>query len=106
MKTTAKRNPPPAFRVFVSSTFTDMRQYRDAISQALNKADCIPYGMERFGAATVPPLKVCYEELENSQIYICALGMRYGSIDADRGSRIHSLSMKKRTNWESRFWHF
>lgn len=95
MKTIATKSPPPAFRVFVSSTFTDMRQYRDAISQALNKADCIPYGMERFGAATVPPLEVCYEELENSQIYICALGMRYGSVDADSGKSYTQLEYEK-----------
>ena len=72
-----------------------MRQYRDAISSALNKADCVPYGMERFGAASAPPLDVCFEELEKSQIYICALGMRYGSIDAASGKSYTHLEYEK-----------
>lgn len=95
MASTTVNTPPPAFRVFISSTFTDMRQYRDAISSALNKADCIPYGMERFGASSTPPLDVCFEELEKSQIYICALGMRYGSIDAETGKSYTHLEYEK-----------
>lgn len=73
--------PPPAFRVFVSSTYTDMLPFRDAVRNALNKADCIACGMERFGADSRPPLDVCYDELEKCQIYVCVLGMRYGTID-------------------------
>lgn len=73
--------PPAAYRVFVSSTYVDMQPYREAIRAALNKADCVPYGMERFGAASISPLEKCYEELEKSQIYLCAIGMKYGSVD-------------------------
>lgn len=91
----SSQTPPPAFRVFVSSTYTDMLPYREAIQTALNRADCIPYGMERFGAEPVPPLDVCYRELEASQIYICALGMRYGSIDAETGKSYTQLEFEK-----------
>lgn len=91
----ASQNPPPAFRVFVSSTYTDMLPYREAIQSALNKADCIPYGMERFGAEAIPPLEVCYKELESSQIYVCALGMRYGSIDEATGKSYTQLEYEK-----------
>lgn len=87
--------PPPAFRVFVSSTYTDMIPYRDAINTALNKADCLSYGMERFGASSTPTLNTCYEELQKSQIYICALGMRYGSIDKDTGKSYTHLEYDK-----------
>ena len=91
----APQTPPPAFRVFVSSTYTDMLPYREAIQTALNKADCVPYGMERFGAETIPPLEVCYRELEASQIYVCALGMRYGSIDEETGKSYTQLEYEK-----------
>lgn len=74
-------SPSPAYRVFVSSTYTDMLPYRNAIRDALNKADCLAYGMERFGAASLPPLEMCYNELKSCQIYVCAIGMRYGSVD-------------------------
>lgn len=95
MTSKINQKPPAAFRVFISSTYSDMRQYREAIIAALNKADCIPYGMERFGAAAVPPLEICYEELENSQIYICALGMRYGSVDEKSGKSYTQLEYEK-----------
>lgn len=89
------QTPPPTFRVFVSSTYTDMLPYREAIQTALNKADCVPYGMERFGAEAIPPLEVCYRELEASQIYVCAFGMRYGSIDEETGKSYTQLEYEK-----------
>lgn len=94
-RTVVKKDPPPAFRVFVSSTYTDMLPYREAIQSALNKADCIAYGMERFGAQAIPPLEACYQELENSQIYICALGMRYGSVDEKTQKSFTQLEFEK-----------
>ena len=94
-KNISAQTPPPAFRVFVSSTYKDMLPYREAIQTALNKADCVPYGMERFGAETIPPLDVCFRELEASQIYICALGMRYGTIDDDSGKSYTQLEYEK-----------
>lgn len=90
-----KKDPPPAFRVFVSSTWSDMLPYREAIQNALNKADCVPYGMERFGAQAIPPLEACYNELEKSQIYLCALGMRYGSIDEKTKKSFTQLEFEK-----------
>ena len=94
-RTINKQTPPPAFRVFISSTFSDMKQYREAIQTAVNRADCVAYGMERFGAETIPPLDVCFEELKKSQIYICALGMRYGSIDSKTGKSYTQLEFEK-----------
>lgn len=95
MATKNTKTPPPAYRVFVSSTYSDMLPYREAIRNAITKADCIPYGMERFGAAAIPPLDVCYEELGASQIYICALGMRYGSIDEPTQKSYTQLEYEK-----------
>lgn len=88
-------SPLPAYRVFVSSTYTDMLRFRDSIKDALNKADCLAYGMERFGARAIPPLETCYEELKGCQIYICALGMRYGSIDEQTQKSYTQLEYEK-----------
>lgn len=87
--------PAPAYRVFVSSTFSDMLRYRESIRDALNKADCIAYGMERFGANSIPPLDTCFEELKACQIYVCALGMRYGSIDEQTQKSYTQLEYEK-----------
>lgn len=91
----AQQTPIPAFRVFISSTYTDMIPYREAIQTALNRADCLSYGMERFGAQAIPPLDVCYRELEASQIYLCVLGMRYGSVDKSTGKSYTQLEYEK-----------
>lgn len=88
-------SPLPAYRVFVSSTYTDMLRYRDSIREALNKADCLAYGMERFGARAIPPIETCYEELKSCQIYICALGMRYGSVDEQTQKSYTQLEYEK-----------
>lgn len=98
MATERKINPQTTtstFRVFISSTYTDMIPYREAIQTALNRADCLSYGMERFGAQAIPPLDACYKELEASQIYICVLGMRYGTIDNETGKSYTQLEYEK-----------
>lgn len=38
------------YQVFVSSTFTDLKDERSAVIQTLMKMDCIPAGMELFPA--------------------------------------------------------
>ncbi|MBD5527311.1 MAG: DUF4062 domain-containing protein [Lachnospiraceae bacterium] len=58
-----------------------MLRYRGSISETLNKSDCLAYGLERFKARVIAPIETCYEERRGYQIYICAFGMRYGSID-------------------------
>lgn len=87
--------PIATFKVFVSSTYTDMRPYRDAIRTATIKAGCVPCGMEYFGAEAIPPLEVCFRELADSHIYICAIGMRYGSIDKETGKSYTQLEFEK-----------
>lgn len=39
------------YQVFVSATFTDLEDERQAILQTLMQMDCIPAGMELFPAA-------------------------------------------------------
>lgn len=84
-----------SYNVFVSSTWEDMQSYREAVRGALNKAGCIPCGMERFSASAQSPLETCFEELKKSQLYICILGMRYGSIDKESGKSYTELEYEK-----------
>lgn len=96
--TATKKNsvqPVPTYRVFVSSTYSDMQKYRDAISNALLKANCMPVGMEWFGATTTPPIETCYSELSSCQIYLCALGMRYGEVDVTTQKSFTHLEFEK-----------
>lgn len=89
------KTPPPAYRIFISSTYVDMIQFRDALQEAIKNCDAIPYGMERFVPAPVRPLDRCYEEISSSQIYILLLGHRYGEIDKDTGKSFTELEYEK-----------
>lgn len=90
-----RKAPTPTYRVFVSSTYTDMIPYRDAIKEAIERSNCMAIGMERFGARAVPPLETCFNQLTECQIYVCAIGMRYGSIDKGTGKSYTQLEFEK-----------
>lgn len=87
--------PPPAYRIFVSSTYVDMIPYREALTNAIKNCDAIAYGMERFVPAPIRPLDRCYEEISNSQIFILLIGHRYGEVDLDSGKSYTELEYIK-----------
>lgn len=88
-------SPPPAYRIFISSTYVDMIPYREAIQTAITNCDAVAYGMERFVPAPIRPLDRCFEEIANSQIYVLLLGHRYGEIDSDTGKSYTELEYDK-----------
>lgn len=94
-KTDRTASPPPAYRIFISSTYVDMIPYRDALQTAITNCDSVAYGMERFVPAPIRPLDRCYEEIAGSQIYILLLGHRYGEIDSDSGKSYTELEFEK-----------
>jgi len=71
--------------IFVSSTYTDMRTYRDCARSVLNRFNADIRGMENFGARTQKPLDTCLEEVKSSELFIGIIGMRYGSVDRNTG---------------------
>lgn len=83
MTTKAVGNPPPAYRVFISSTYDDMKDYRNAAAEAMTNIQAIPMGMERFTATTQPVIDRCYEEIRQCQFCVSIIGFRYGSIYKD-----------------------
>lgn len=88
-------NPPPAYRIFISSTFIDMIPYREALQAAITNCDAVAYGMERFVPAPIRPLDRCYEEIAGSQIFVLLIGHRYGEIDGETGKSYTELEYEK-----------
>lgn len=66
---------------FISSTYIDMREYRDAVIKDLQGRAGIINAQEFFGARDSKPLDTCLDELEKSNVFLLFLGPRYGSID-------------------------
>lgn len=78
-------------QVFVSSTYTDLIEERQAAVQAILDAGHIPAGMELFKAGNDSQLKTIYKWIDESDVYMLILGGRYGSIDSKSGKSYTQL---------------
>lgn len=68
-------------QVFVSSTFSDLIQERQAAVEAILTAGHIPAGMELFTAGDESQMEVIKQWIDESDVYLLILGGRYGSIE-------------------------
>ncbi|TCK63609.1 DUF4062 domain-containing protein [Curtobacterium sp. PhB136] len=71
------------YRVFVSSTFTDLVEERREVMQALLELDCMPAGMELFPSSDAQQWDIIERTLDNCDYYIVVVGGRYGSLTAE-----------------------
>ena len=72
-------------QVFVSSTYTDLIEERQAAVEAILDAGHIPAGMELFKAGNESQLKTIYKWIDESDVYMLILGGRYGSVEPKSG---------------------
>jgi Domain of unknown function (DUF4062) len=77
-------NPPT---VFVSSTFRDLKPYRDATKEQIARRDFLFRGMEHFGAdpAGNTPAKKIIDAVQQADVYVGVFGVRYGYVASDSG---------------------
>lgn len=93
--------PRRKLQVFVSSTFTDLRDQRQAAVEAILQAGHIPAGMELFGADDKKQMEVIHGWIADSDVFLLLIAGRYGSVDADSGKSYthleyeHALSLGK-----------
>ena len=69
------------YQIFLSSTFTDLREERQAVSRAILDLGHIPAGMEMFPAADVEQLDYIKKVIDECDYYLLIVGARYGSLD-------------------------
>jgi len=68
-------------RIFISSTFRDLRPEREAVRDVLSRRSRVtPWGMELFASSPEKPLKVCLEWLHMSDAVVLAIGFFAGSL--------------------------
>lgn len=70
-------------QVFVSSTYLDLQEERQAVIQTLLQADCFPAGMEFFPASSDEKWDLIKRVIEDSDYYLVVVGGRYGSQTED-----------------------
>jgi len=74
-------------RVYLSSTYEDLRAYREAVSAALRKSGLDVAQMEDYTAADERPLDLCLRDVSQSEIYVGLFAWRYGYVPpADKGN--------------------
>src|SRR5712691_4215186 len=89
-------NQKHANRVFVSSTWTDLQEERNAVEKALNQLrDTEFQGMEYFGSRPDKPKDASLEEVNRANIYVGIFAHRYGSIDTESGLSITELEYRQ-----------
>jgi len=72
-------------QVFVSSTYTDLKEERQAAVSAILTAEHIPAGMELFTAGDESQMDVIKQWIDESDVYLLILGGRYGTIEPKSG---------------------
>jgi hypothetical protein len=70
------------YQVFVSSTFSDLIQERQATIRMVLDLGHIPSGMEIFPAADVEQFEYIKKVIDECDYYVLIIGARYGSVDA------------------------
>jgi hypothetical protein len=79
-------------QIFISSTFTDLQEERQATVEAVLNAGHIPAGMELFKSGDESQKETIKRWIEESDVYMLILGGRYGTIEEESG--------KSYTHWE------
>ncbi|MCT6513403.1 DUF4062 domain-containing protein [Bacillus subtilis] len=79
-------------QVFISSTYTDLTEERQAAVAAVLNAGHIPAGMELFKSGDQSQKETIKNWIDESDVYMLILGGRYGSIDEETN--------KSYTHWE------
>lgn len=67
------------YQVFVSSTYSDLKDERQGVIQTLMEMDCIPAGMELFPAADDEQWEFIKRVIDDCDYYLLIIGGRYGS---------------------------
>ena len=73
------------YQVFISSTYTDLKEERKSIIETLLNAKFIPAGMEMFSASNDEQFKYIKKIIDTCDYYILIVGARYGSVNSTTG---------------------
>ncbi|MET3974048.1 DUF4062 domain-containing protein [Cellulosimicrobium sp. 4261] len=70
------------YQVFVSSTYRDLTEERQAVVTTLLEVDAFPAGMELFPATDDDAWTLIESVINDSDYYLLVIGGKYGSVDA------------------------
>lgn len=78
-------------KIFISSTYVDLVDYRRKAIEVVNRYKCLPLAMEHFLAQSKDPETVCTDEIKECDIFIGIYAHRYGFIPEGNAKSITQL---------------
>ena len=82
-------------RIYVSSTFSDLKEYREQVRTALRSMDHEDIAMEYYSATDERPIDKCLSDVESCELYIGVFAWRYGFIPPGSELSITELEYRK-----------
>ncbi len=67
-------------KIYISSTFQDLREHRAAVDLGLRRMGHDVLGMEQYVAEGTTPLEKCLQDVRSSDAYLVIVGWRYGFV--------------------------
>ena len=80
-------------KVYISSTYEDLKEYREAVYDVLRKVKADTIAMEDYVAQDQRPLQTCLEDVASCHIYLGIFAWRYGYIPNDNNENPNNLSI-------------
>src|SRR5581483_1784737 len=68
------------YQIFVSSTYSDLKEERDQVIKAVLEMGHIPVGMEMFSAADEEQWRIISRYIDESDYYVVIVAHRLGSL--------------------------
>jgi tetratricopeptide (TPR) repeat protein len=78
-------------KVFISSTFEDLKEYREAAIEVVNRYKGVPLAMEFFMSQAQEPTKACEKEINECDVFVGIYAHRYGFIPGGETKSITQL---------------
>ena len=73
------------YQIFISSTYTDLKEERAEVTQAILSINHMPYGMEVFPSANETQWEYIKRVIKESDYYIVIISGKYGSVNSKTG---------------------
>lgn len=82
-------------RVYISSTTTDLGDFRSAVARQVRGLKHEPIFMEEYSASVNPPVEKCLRDVANCDLYVGLFAFRYGHVPTGYEHSITELEYRK-----------
>lgn len=79
-------------RVYVSSTFSDLKDYRERVRLALRRIGHVDVAMEYYAAQDERPVGKCLADVDSCDVYVGIFAWRYGWVPGKENPDGHSIT--------------